>query len=223
MSNRTLILDEPLYHYLLANSLREHPQQAALRAATRSHPRAGMQISPEQGALMQVLVQLMGARRCLEIGVFTGYSALTVALALPADGYLLACDIAADTTAIGLPYWQRAGVAGRIELALGPALATLDERLARGAAGSFDFAFIDADKANYDSYYERCLQLLRGGGLVAIDNVLWSGRVARADQGDPDTVALRRLNAKLLKDERVDLAMVPIGDGLTLARKRELS
>jgi caffeoyl-CoA O-methyltransferase len=169
---------------------------------------------------MQVLVRLMGARRCLEIGVFTGYSALTVALALPSDGYLLACDINADYTAMALPFWQRAGVAGRIDLVLGPALATLDARLARGEAGSFDFAFIDADKTSYDSYFERCLQLLRGGGLIAIDNVLWSGRVARPGDADPDTASLRALNAKLHLDPRVDLAMVPIGDGLTLARKR---
>ncbi|MDR3673032.1 MAG: class I SAM-dependent methyltransferase [Holophaga sp.] len=220
MSNRTLILDDPLHRYLLAHSLREHPQQAALREFTRSHPGAGMQISPEQGALMQVLVRLMAARRCLEVGVFTGYSALTVALALPEDGYLLACDVNADYTAIALPFWRRAGVAARIELALGPALATLDDRLARGEAGSFDFAFIDADKTSYDGYFERCFQLLRTGGLIAIDNVLWSGRVARPGPADPETSSLRELNAKLHQDERVDLAMVPIGDGLTLARKR---
>jgi caffeoyl-CoA O-methyltransferase len=178
MSNRTLNLDDVLHRYLLDHTLREHAQQTALRQATRDHPRGGMQISPEQGALMQLLVKLMGARRTLEIGVFTGYSALTVALALPWDGHVLACDISAEYTAIGLPFWERAGVAGKIELVLGPA--------------------------------------------IAIDNVLWSGRVARAvDPGqDPDTAALRRLNAKLHIDERVDLAMVPIGDGLTLARKR---
>jgi caffeoyl-CoA O-methyltransferase len=222
MSNRTLNLDDVLHRYLLDHTLREHAQQTALRQATRDHPRGGLQISPEQGALMQLLVKLMGARRTLEIGVFTGYSALTVALALPWDGHVLACDISAEYTAIGLPFWERAGVAGKIELVLGPALATLDARLARGEAGSYDFAFIDADKTSSDAYFERCLQLVRGGGLIAIDNVLWSGRVARAvDPGqDPDTAALRRLNAKLHIDERVDLAMVPIGDGLTLARKR---
>jgi caffeoyl-CoA O-methyltransferase len=220
MSNRTLILDNILHQYLLDQSLREHPQQAALREATRAHPLARMQISPEQGELMQLLVRLMGARRTLEIGVFTGYSALTVALALPPDGRVLACDLSAEYTALGLPFWERAGVAGKIQLALGPALATLDARLGRGEGGCYDFAFIDADKSNYDNYYERCLQLLRPGGLIAIDNVLWSGRVARPEELDPDTAALRTLNAKLHHDERVDLAMVPIGDGLTLALKR---
>jgi predicted O-methyltransferase YrrM len=222
MSNHTLNLDAVLRQYLLDHSLREHPQQVALRSATRAHPMGGMQISPEQGALMQMLVKLMGARRTLEIGVFTGYSALTVALALPMDGYVLACDVNREFTAIGLPFWDRAGVAHKIDLVLGPALATLDARLARGEAGSYDFAFIDADKPSYDSYFERCLSLVRVGGLIAIDNVLWSGRVARAaDPGqDPDTAALRQLNAKLHSDERVDLVMVPVGDGLTLARKR---
>ena len=222
MSTRSLNLDDHLLDYLRTVSLREHPEQTALRAATRNHARAGMQISPEQGQFMQLLVKLLGARRTLEIGVFTGYSALTVALALPPDGRLLACDVSAAFTSLGLPFWQRAGVAERIELVLAPALATLDARLADGEAGSYDFAFIDADKTNYDSYYERCLKLLRPGGLIAIDNVLWSGRVARpADPArDPDTAALRRLNAKLHGDERVDLAMLPIGDGLTLARKR---
>ena len=222
MSTRSLNLDANLLEYLLGASLREHPEQAALRAATRGHARGGMQIAPEQGQLMQLLVKLLGARRTLEIGVFTGYSALTVALALPADGRILACDLSAAFTAVGRPFWQRAGVADRIELVLAPALDTLDARLAQGEAGSYDFAFIDADKINYDNYYERCLKLLRPGGLIAIDNVLWSGRVARpADpQGDPETAALQRLNEKLHQDERVDLAMVPIGDGLTLARKR---
>ena len=219
MSPRTLILDPPLRDYLLANSLREHPAQAALREATRGLPQAGMQISPEQGELMQLLVRLMGARRALEIGVFTGYSALCVALALPEDGHLLACDLSEAFTSVGRPFWERAGCAGRIELVLGPALATLDRRLEAGEAGSYDFAFIDADKTSYDAYYERCLALLRDGGLIAIDNVLWDGRVARPG-GDADTEALRRLNAKLLEDGRVDLAMVPVGDGLTLARKR---
>lgn len=220
MSNRTLILDDPLHQYLLEHVLREHPEQEALRRATRNHPMARMQISPEQGALMQLLVKLAGARRTLEIGVFTGYSALTVALALPADGHVLACDVNAEFTALGQPFWARAGVAHKIDLVLGPALDTLDARLARGEAGSYDFAFIDADKTSYDSYYERSLELLRVGGVIAIDNVLWSGRVARPAERDPETEALRLLNAKLHRDERIDLAMVPIGDGLTLAIKR---
>jgi caffeoyl-CoA O-methyltransferase len=181
-----------------------------------------MQISPEQGALMQLLVKLMGARRTLEVGVFTGYSALTVALALPPDGRVLACDVNESYIAVARTFWERAGVADRIELVLSPALATLDDRLSRGEAGSYDFAFIDADKINVDGYYEQCLELLRSGGLIAVDNVLWSGKVARSADPrlDPDTAALQKLNDKLHHDDRVDLAMVSIGDGLTLARKR---
>ena len=224
MSPRTLPLDPGLHAYLLANSLREHPEQTALRQATLGLPGAGMQISPEQGQLMQLLVQLMGARRTLEIGVYTGYSALTVALALPPGGRVLACDVSPAYTAVGLPFWERAGCADRIDLVLGPALDTLQARLAGGEAGTYDFAFIDADKANYEAYYELCLALLRPGGLIALDNVLWSGRVARpAEDGeDLDTATLRRLNRKLHGDDRIDLSMVPIGDGLTLARKRFL-
>lgn len=219
MSNRSLNLDDTLYEYLLTHSLREHPEQIALREATRSHPRAGMQISPEQGQFMALLVKLIGACRALEIGVFTGYSALSVALALPADGRILACDISEEYTRIGRPYWERAGVAHKIDLRLAPALETLDAELAAGAAGRYDFAFIDADKTGYASYVERCLQLLRPGGLIAIDNVLWSGAVARPAR-DEDTRALQALNERLHGDERIDLSMLPVGDGLTLARKR---
>ena len=168
---------------------------------------------------MALLVRLIGACRCIEVGVFTGYSALTVALALPADGYLLACDVSDDYTQVGRPFWEAAGVAGKIDLRLAPALETLDARIAAGEAGRFDFAFIDADKSAYDAYYERCLQLLRPGGLIAIDNVLWGGSVARP-ANDADTRALQALNDKLHGDERIDLAMLPLGDGLTLARKR---
>jgi predicted O-methyltransferase YrrM len=219
MSRRTLDLDDTLYDYVLANSLREHPAQAALREATKGHRWAGMQISPEQGQLMALLVRLIGARNAIEIGVFTGYSALTIALALPADGRLLACDISDEYTRIGRPFWRDAGVERKIELRLAPALETLDARIAEGAAGSYDFAFIDADKTGYDAYYERCLTLLRAGGLIAIDNVLWGGSVAKPADSD-DTRALQALNRKLHRDERVDLALVPVGDGLTLARKR---
>ena len=221
MSRRTLTLDDRLHDYVLRHN-REHPELAKLREATATHPRAGMQISPEQGALMQMLVKLIGARRTIEVGVFTGYSALAVALALPADGRILACDISDEFTRVGRPYWERAGVAAKIELVLAPALGTLDARLARGEAGRYDFAFIDADKSNYDGYYERCLQLLRVGGLIAIDNVLWSGRVAGDVDAasDPDTTALQVLNTKLQGDGRIDLALLPIGDGLTLARKK---
>ena len=219
MSSRTLNLNDTVYQYILSHSLREHPAQIALREATLAHPHATMQISPEQGQFMALLVRLLGARRAIEIGVFTGYSALTVALAMPEDGKLLACDISDEYTRIGVPHWQAAGVAHKIDLQLAPALKTLDARINAGEQGQYDFAFIDADKSSYDSYFERCLTLLRTGGLIAIDNTLWSGKVALAAE-DADTAALQALNIKLHRDERVDLSMLPIGDGLTLARKR---
>jgi predicted O-methyltransferase YrrM len=219
MAHRTLQVDDALYDYVLAHSLREHPAQVALREATKSHPHAGMQIGSEQGQFMALLVRILGARRAIEIGVFTGYSALTVALALPDDGYLLACDVSDEYTRIGKPYWRAAGVAHRIDLRIGPALKTLDARLAAGETGAYDFAFIDADKTAYDAYSERCLELVRQGGVIAIDNVLWSGSVARPAK-TADTAALQALNDKLHRDERIDLSLLPIGDGLTLARKR---
>lgn len=222
MSRRTLSLDAALHEYVVDHQPREHVEMAALRQATASHPQAGMQIAPEQACLLQLLVRLAGARRTIEIGVFTGYSALAVALALPDDGRILACDISDEFTSVARPYWQRAGVAHKIDLVLEPALHTLDARIAAGEAGQYDFAFIDADKHNYDGYYERCLVLLRSGGLIALDNTLWSGRVAQPADAlkDPDTAALKRLNDKLRGDGRVDLALLPIGDGMTLARKR---
>lgn len=219
MSRRTVPIDDSLFAYVIANSLREHPAQAALREATASHPRAGMQISPDQGQLMALLVKLLGARRAIEIGTFTGYSALVVALALPDDGRLLACDISDEYTRVGRPFWEQAGVAHKIDLVLAPALATLDARRADGEAGGYDFAFIDADKANYDGYYERCLQLVRPGGLIALDNMLWGGAVAHAAK-DADTAALQALNAKLQRDGCIDHALLTVGDGLALARRR---
>ncbi len=216
---RQLNIDTALQQYLLAHAVREHPAQRGLREATAGHAFAGMQIGADQGALMAMLVRLIGARRAIEVGVFTGYSALSVALALPDDGHLLACDISAEYTAIGRPFWQQAGVAHKIDLRLAPALQTLDNELAAGAAGTFDFAFIDADKASYDAYYERCLQLLRPGGLVALDNMLWGGSVAR-QATDDDTRALQALNTKLYTDQRVDMVLLPLGDGLSLARRR---
>ena len=219
MTTRTLQIDDSLVSYIQDHSLREHPAQAALREATRSHPHAGMQIGPDQGQFMALLVRLIGARQAIEIGTFTGYSALTVALALPDDGRVLACDISDEYTRIGRPFWRQAGVEHKIELVLQPALATLDARLKAGEAGRYDFAFIDADKTSYDAYYERCLQLLRRGGLIVFDNMLWNGAVARPATDD-DTRALQALNDKLHHDERVDVALLAIGDGVTLARRR---
>ena len=219
MANRTLNLDDTLYAYVVGHSLREHAAQRAQREATKGHPHGGMQIGPEQGQFIALLVRLIAARRTIEIGVFTGYSALCVALALPDDGYILACDVSDEYTRIGKRYWQEAGIAHKIDLRLAPARETLDARLAAGEAGTFDVAFIDADKGSYDDYYERCLRLLRAGGLIAIDNVLWSGSVARPAT-TKDTAALQALNDKLHHDERIDLSLLPIGDGLTLARKR---
>jgi predicted O-methyltransferase YrrM len=220
MSNRTLPLDDRLYDYLLRKSMREPPALAALRAETASHPRVNMQIAPEQGQFMQLLVRLTGARRTVEVGVFTGYSSLAVALALPEDGYVLACDISEEYTAIARRHWQQAGVAHKIELVIAPALATLDAKLAAGEAGSYDFAFIDADKGGYHAYYERLLRLVRPGGLIAVDNTLWSGAVADPGDHAADTLAIREFNDRLLADQRIDLSLLPIGDGLTLARRR---
>ena len=220
MANRTLDLTDQVYDYLLEVSLREPPVLARLREETAGLPLSIMQIAPEQGQFMRLLVQILGAKRCLEIGTFTGYSSLSVALGLPADGQIIACDVSVDFTEIALRYWAEAGVADKIDLRLGPAIETLDDLLKEGAAGSFDFAFIDADKENYAPYYERCLKLIRPGGLIAVDNVLWNGSVADPEKTDADTLAIRELNQKLRDDERVDISMVPIGDGLTLARKR---
>jgi caffeoyl-CoA O-methyltransferase len=221
MSNRTIPLTDSLYEYLLAVSLREPALLAELRAETARDPEnVQLQIAPEQGQFMAFLVRLMGARRCLELGVFTGYSSLVTALALPEDGRLVACDISEQWTAVARRYWQRAGVAHKIDLRLAPALVTLDALLDRGEAGSFDFAFLDADKENYPTYYERLLTLLRPGGVLAIDNTFWSGKVADPRETDPETAALRVLNERLHRDGRIDVTMLPVADGLTLIRKR---
>jgi predicted O-methyltransferase YrrM len=219
MSNKTLPLDESLYEYLLAVSLREPEVLRQLREETALDSMSRMQTAPEQGQFMSLLVQLMGAVNCLEIGVYTGYSALRIALALPPDGRLVACDISEEWTAVARRYWDAAGVSHRIDLQLAPALQTLDGLLAAGQAGSFDFAFIDADKENYRNYYERSLQLLRSGGLVAIDNTLWSGDVADPEKQDAETTAIRELNALVHGDRRVEMTLLPVADGLTLAMK----
>jgi caffeoyl-CoA O-methyltransferase len=220
MASRTEFISEKITDYIVAHSLRDTPLLAQLRATTEKLPEAGMQIPAEQGQFLALLANAIGARRCIEIGTFTGYSALCVALALPADGKLLCCDVSDEWTRVGKPYWERAGVADRIELVIAPALETLDGRLARGEAGAWDFAFIDADKPNYINYYERCLKLVRTGGLIVFDNTLWSGAVADdADQAE-STVALRNLNDKLHHDERVAVSLLSIGDGVTLALKR---
>ncbi len=219
MSARTIELADKIYDYLLANSLREPPLLARLREETAAMPAASMQIGPDQGQFMALLVELIGARRTLEVGTFTGYSALVVALALPADGRVVACDISEEFTAVARRYWAEAGVADKIDLRLGPAVETLDALIAEGLSGTFDFMFIDADKQGYDAYYERGLTLLRPGGLIAIDNVLWHGAVADPDRQDEETRAIRALNRKVQADERVSISLVPIGDGLMLARK----
>jgi caffeoyl-CoA O-methyltransferase len=220
MSNRSISLTDSLYQYLLDVSLREPGLLLRLREETAADPQARMQISPEQGQFMALLTKLAGARRCLEVGVFTGYSSLCVATALPDDGRIVACDVSEHWTSIARRYWVEAGVEHKIDLRLAPALETLDSLVAAGEAASYDFAFIDADKTNYVAYYERVLVLLRPGGLVVADNTLWSGRVADPEVADEDTVALRHFNEHLHRDSRVDLSVLPVGDGLTLARKK---
>jgi caffeoyl-CoA O-methyltransferase len=220
MAKGSIGLDEALNDYVLRVGVREHPVLARLRDRTASMENARMQISPDEGAFLQMLVRLVPARRILEVGTFTGYSSTAMALAQDGDGRILCCDVSKDWTDIAREAWIDAGVADRIELRLAPAVETLDALLAEGQGGQFDMAFIDADKANYDNYYERALQLVRPGGLIAIDNVLWSGRVVDESDQDADTQAIRALNEKVATDERVDLAMTPIADGVTLARVR---
>ena len=220
MSNQTTGLDPKLQDYLLSTTLRESEILAELRQETAEHPQARMQISPEQGQFMSLLVQLMGAKKTLEIGVFTGYSSLAVAAALPEDGRMVACDVSEEFCAIAQKYWQKANLAHKIDLRIAPALNTLDSLILSGETSSFDFAFIDADKSNYNNYYERSLQLVRPGGLIAVDNTLWYGRVADPDMQDNRTKQIRALNEKVRNDERVMMSLLPIGDGLLLAVKR---
>jgi predicted O-methyltransferase YrrM len=220
MTNKTIKVTDQLYEYILSNSLREPEILTELRAETQNHHASNMQIAPEQGQFMALLVQLINAKKTLEIGVFTGYSSLSVALALPPEGKLIACDISEEFTNIARPYWEKAGVANKIDLKIAPALETLEQLLADGQAETFDFAFIDADKINYSEYYERSLKLIRPGGLIAIDNVLWDGKVGDANNNDPSTISIRDFNSKLHQDQRIILSLVPIADGLTLALKR---
>jgi O-methyltransferase len=220
MANQ-LDTSEQLHSYLRRVSLRDDDVLSELRAETAELPMGtAMQVSAEEGQFLGLLVKLIGARTVLEVGTFTGYSALCMARSMPADGRLITCDVTMRWPAFGIPYWERAGVADRIDLRIGDATSTLDTMLADGEEGSVDLAFIDADKAGYDAYYERCLRLTRSGGLVAIDNTLFFGRVLDPGATDADTVAIRALNEKLRDDDRVDLTLLPLADGLTLARRR---
>jgi predicted O-methyltransferase YrrM len=218
MTAKSTFVDQAIQEYIIESVVREHPALRRLRDETSRHPHSRMAIGPEQGALMQLLARTITARRYLEIGVFTGYSSLAMALALPPEGYILACDVSEEYTAIARRYWEEAGVAGKIDLRIAPALQTLAQ--ISEPVEPFDMAFIDADKANVGEYYEAALAYVRPGGLILVDNVLWGGAVLDASDTDPDTLALRALNAKAGRDERVDAALVPVCDGLLIARKR---
>jgi caffeoyl-CoA O-methyltransferase len=218
VKSKSFLVPDAIYEYILKTTLREIPVQRELRERTATMPQARMQTGPDQLQFMQLLVRAIGARRCIEVGVYTGASALAVALAIPDDGKIVACDVSEEYTAIAREFWQRAGVANKIDLRLAPGEETL--RALPGEQGGYDFAYIDADKTNYDAYYELVLRLLRPGGLVAIDNVLWGGDVADPSEKDADTVALRELNEKIGRDERVDASLLTIGDGLSIVRKR---
>ncbi|AMO56610.1 SAM-dependent methyltransferase [Endozoicomonas montiporae] len=222
MSSTILTMTAPLNQYLVANGLREHSVLAELRQLTSHHEFSNMQISPEQGQMMALLTKLVNAKHTIEIGVFTGYSALAVALALPDNGHIVACDISDDYTRTARSFWEKAGVDHKIDLRLAPASETLSHLIEQQQSGTFDMAFIDADKTGYDHYYEQCLQLIRPGGLILIDNVLWSGRVADDTCTDEDTAAIKVLNRKIHNDDRVDMMILPISDGLTIAIKRDI-
>jgi len=220
MSSKHLDLSGELWDYIRGMSLREPDVLQRLREETAPLPLARMQISPEQGQFMGLLIRLMEARMTIEVGVFTGYSSISVAMALPDDGKIIACDVSEEWTSIARRYWREAGIASKIDLRLRPALETLDGLLAEGRAGAFDFAFIDADKSNYSNYYERCMKLVRPGGLIAIDNVLWHGDVINPAKQDEDTLEIRAFNERVSRDDRVWVSMLPISDGLTLAMKK---
>jgi len=220
MSTKTIQMDDTLHACFIEHSLREPEVFRRLREETAKLSESHMQISPEQGQFMRLLIELTGAVKTLEIGTFTGYSALSVASALPDHGRLVACDVSETWTSIGKKYWEEAGVGGKVDLRIGPAAKTLDRLIDAGEGGTFDFAFIDADKTGYDGYYEKCLTLLRAGGLIAVDNTLWHGRIADPSNNDEETVAIRNLLVKARDDERVSSSLIPIGDGLLLARKR---
>jgi predicted O-methyltransferase YrrM len=220
MSTRTYQIGEELHRHLMETTVRDMEVMQRLRTRTAEMAEGGMQISPEQGQFMQFLIKAIRAKRCLEIGTFTGYSALVVALALPEDGEIIACDVSDEFTSVGRPFWQEAGVAHKIDLRIGPGLDSLQALLDEGHAASFDFAFIDADKPNYPHYYELCLELVRPGGVIGIDNTLWGGRIADLSHQDESTHMIRTLNERIRNDDRVDMSLVPIGDGLMLACKR---
>ncbi len=220
MSRSTITMTDDIHAYMLSVSLREHEVLRQAREETARHPHANLQIAPEQGQFLSLLLKTMQARHVIEIGVFTGYSSLAMALALPSDGRIIACDVNEEYTNIARRYWQQAGVADRIELRLAPALETLASLLDAGEAGKYDFIFLDAIKEEYLDYYQQGMELLRAGGMIAVDNVLWEGKVADPADQRPDTVALRKFNEYLHRDDRVDISMLPLGDGLTLARKR---
>lgn len=219
MFNKTVAVNDAVYEYLIENSLREPDVLVRLREDTRNQPRADFQIPPEEGQFLQLLVRAMGIRRAIEVGVFTGYSSLCMALAMPPDGKIVACDVSEEFTSIAMRYWEQAGVARKFDVRLGQAIDTLDALIQTGQSGTYDFVFIDADKINYINYYERAVTLVRSGGMIAIDNTLWYGFVADPARTDTDTVAIRNLNRHILEDDRVQSSLVPIADGLTLALK----
>jgi predicted O-methyltransferase YrrM len=220
MANKTIGISDELAAYVAKVGTREPDVLARLREETAALPQHGMQIAPEQGAFLAILVELIGARRCIEVGTFTGYSSTAVALALPEDARLVCCDVSEEWTSLAQKYWDEAGVASKIDLRVAPAAETLDQLLADGGEDAYDFAFVDADKTGYDGYYERLLRLVRPGGLIALDNMLWGGEVLDEDAEDADTRAIQALNTKLADDERITLCLLPLADGVTLARRR---